>query len=155
MIKKFAFIVFILAFTSNILPQKKAFTIEDLYKIKSVGSAVISNDGKQFLFTVTNYDLPKSNSNTEVYLSNIDGSNQRKITNNKAADFSPIWDKDSKGFYFVSYRTGSAQLFYLPLDGGEARQITDFYMGINSPKISPDGTKIIFSTKVFPEIGID
>ncbi len=155
MIKKFAFIVFILAFTSNILPQKKAFTIEDLYKIKSVGSAVISNDGKQFLFTVTNYDLPKSNSNTEVYLSNIDGSNQRKITNNKAADFSPIWDKDSKGFYFVSYRTGSAQLFYLPLNGGEARQITDFYMGINSPKISPDGTKIIFSTKVFPEIGID
>lgn len=155
MIKKFTFIVFILAFTSNILPQKKAFTIEDLYKIKSVGSAVISNDGKQFLFTVTNYDLPKSNSNTEVYLSNIDGSNQRKITNNKAADFSPIWDKDSKGFYFVSYRTGSAQLFYLPLDGGEARQITDFYMGINSPKISPDGTKIIFSTKVFPEIGID
>ncbi len=135
--------------------QKKAFTIEDLYKIKSVGSAVISNDGKQFLFTVTNYDLPKSNSNTEVYLSNIDGSNQRKITNNKAADFSPIWDKDSKGFYFVSYRTGSAQLFYLPLNGGEARQITDFYMGINSPKISPDGTKIIFSTKVFPEIGID
>jgi dipeptidyl aminopeptidase/acylaminoacyl peptidase len=155
MIKKFAFIVFILAFTSNILPQKKAFTIEDLYKIKSVGSAVISNDGKQFLFTVTNYDLPKSNSNTEVYLSNIDGSNQRKITNNKAADFSPIWDKDSKGFYFVSYRTGSSQLFYLPLNGGEARQITDFYMGINSPKISPDGTKIIFSTKVFPEIGID
>jgi dipeptidyl aminopeptidase/acylaminoacyl peptidase len=155
MIKKFTFIVFILAFTSNILPQKKAFTIEDLYKIKSVGSAVISNDGKQFLFTVTNYDLPKSNSNTEVYLSNIDGSNQRKITNNKAADFSPIWDKDSKGFYFVSYRTGSSQLFYLPLNGGEARQITDFYMGINSPKISPDGTKIIFSTKVFPEIGID
>jgi dipeptidyl aminopeptidase/acylaminoacyl peptidase len=155
MIKKFTFIVFILAFTSNILPQKKAFTIEDLYKIKSVGSAVISNDGKQFLFTVTNYDLPKSNSNTEVYLSNIDGSNQRKITNNKAADFRPIWDKDSKGFYFVSYRTGSAQLFYLPLDGGEARRITDFYMGINSPKISPDGTKIIFSTKVFPEIGID
>jgi dipeptidyl aminopeptidase/acylaminoacyl peptidase len=155
MIKKFVFIVFILAFTSNILPQKKAFTIEELYKIKGVGSAVISNDGKQFLFTVTSYDLPKSNSNTEVYISNIDGSIQRKITNNESADFNPIWDKDSKGFYFVSYRTGTPQLFYLALNGGEARKITDFYMGVNSPKISPDGTKIIFSTKVFPELGLD
>ena len=28
-------------------------------------------------------------------------------------------------------------------------------MGLNSPKISPDGKKIIFTTEVFPEIRVD
>lgn len=145
----------ILFLTVSLLAQKTAFTIEDLYKVKSVGSAEISNNGDKFLFSVTNYDLPKSKSYTDIYISNVDGSNQRQLTNHESADFNPIWRKDGKGFYFVSYRTGSAQLFYLPLNGGETKQITNFYMGINSPKLSPDCKKLIFTAKIFPEIGID
>ena len=155
MYRKIFFMIFIFALASILSAQKKAFTIEDLYKIKSVGTAVISNSGKQFLFTVTDYDLPKSKSNTEIYISNIDGTNQRRLTNNESADFNPIWQTDDSGIYFISYRSGTAQLYLLPLNGGEAKQITDFYMGVNSPKLSPDGTKIIFTTKVFPEIGLD
>lgn len=139
----------------TLFSQKNPFTIEDLYKVKSLSSASISNDGKHFLFSLTNYDLPKNQSYTNIYISDINGKNQRKLTNHKSADFNPIWTNDNEGFYFISNRTGSAQLFYMSLRGGEAEQITDFYMGINSPKLSPDGTKIIFNTKVFPELGID
>ncbi len=42
---------------STVLPQKKAFTIADLYKIKNIGSPVISPDGRQIAFTVTSYNL--------------------------------------------------------------------------------------------------
>jgi len=147
-------IVILLPFTS-MFSQKKPFTIKDLYKVKSVGSPEISNDARKLLFTVTSYDLPNSKSNTDIYLSDIDGSNQRQLTNNEAVDFNPFWDNNDNGIYFISYRTGSAQLFYLPLIGGEALQITDFYMGITSPKLSPDGNKIIFTSKIYPELGVD
>ncbi|MEE9430166.1 MAG: S9 family peptidase [Melioribacteraceae bacterium] len=140
---------------SNILSQKKPFTIEDIYKVKSVGSPAISNDANKLLFTVTSYDLPNSESNTDIYISNIDGSNKRQLTNNKSADFNPIWANDDSGIYFVSYRSGSAQLFYMPLNGGEIKQVTDFEMGISSSKLSPDGNNIIFTSQIFPELGVD
>ncbi len=155
MFKKFSFLILFVFIFSNIYSQKKAFTIRDLYKVKSVGNAVISHKGNKILFSVTTYNLPDSKSNTDIYISDIDGKNQRKLTNNEAIDSNPIWAKDDNGIYFISYRSGSAQLFYLPLDGGESEQITNFYMGLNSPKLSPDGNKIIFTTKVFPELGID
>ena len=153
--KNFYLMVFILGFVSILSAQKKAFTIEDLYKIKSIGTPVISNHGNHFLFTVTDYNLPQNTSNTEVYISNIEGTNQRQLTKSESADFNPIWGNDDNGIYFISYRSGSAQLYFLPLNGGEAEQVTDFYMGINSPKLSPDGKKILFTTKIFPELGLN
>jgi len=149
------FITFSFLLSTNIFSQKKPFTIEDLYKVKSIGSPVISNDASKLLFTVTSYDLPNSKSNTDIYISNVDGSNKRQLTNNKSADFNPIWAKDDSGVYFISYRNGSAQLYYLPLSGGEVTQVTDFEMGISSPKISPDGSKFIFTAQIFPEYGVD
>jgi len=149
------FIIILFFISTNLFPQKRAFTIEDIYKVKSVGSPTISHDASKLLFTVTSYDLPNSKSNTDIYISNIDGSNKRQLTNHKSADFNPIWAKDDSGVYFVSYRNGSAQMYYLPLSGGEVTQVTDFEMGISSPKLSPDGEKIIFTAQIFPELGID
>ena len=155
MIFKRLLLLFIITFTSSFFAQKKAFTIEDLYKVKGLSTASISNDGQNFLFSLTNYDLPNNKSFTDIYISDINGKKQRQLTNHKSADFNPIWSKDSKGFYFISHRTGTSQLFYMSLSGGEAKQITDFYLGIHSPKISADETKMIFYAKVFPEIGLD
>jgi dipeptidyl aminopeptidase/acylaminoacyl peptidase len=155
MLKNLTFLVLITFISSNIFSQKRAFTIEDLYKVKSVGSPAISNNGDKLLFTVTTFNLPESKSNTDIYISNIDGTEQKQLTQSKSADFNPIWAKDDKGIYFISYRSGSAQLYYLSLNGGETEQITNFYMGLDSPKLSPDGKTIIFSTNIFPELGID
>ncbi len=146
---------FLIVFSLSIQAQKKAFEIEDLYKIKSVGSPAISNDGTRIAFTVTSRNLKAGKSNTEIYLMNTDGSNQKQLTNNDAADFNPIWKADDSGILFLSTRNGSSQLFCLPIDGGEANQITDFGLGVSSAKLSLDGKSIIFQASVFPECGIN
>ena len=74
--------------------------------------------------------LPKSKSNTEIYFSNIDGSEQRNSTNHESADFNPIWDKNDNGFYFISYRSGSAQIYYLPLNRRRSKTNYRFLYGI-------------------------
>jgi len=85
LVKIVAFLFFSFVFSNN-WAQKSAFTIEDLYKVKSIGSPVISPDSKKFLFSVTSYDLSYSNSNTDIYVSDIDGNNQRHLTNHKSID---------------------------------------------------------------------
>jgi len=126
MLKKFSLVIIQLLLLTSIFAQKKPFTIEDLYKVKNVSTAAVSNDANHILFSTISYDLPKSSSSTDIYICDTNGNNLRQLTNNDAADFHPIWEKEGKGFYFVSYRTGSAQLFHLSLDGGEAEQITNF-----------------------------
>ena len=149
------FLLILFGISFSIQAQKKAFEIEDLYNIKYVGSPAISNDGTKIAFTVTTSNLQKGSSNTEIHLMNVDGSNQKQLTNNDAADFNPIWKIDDSGILFSSTRTGSTQLFCLPIDGGEAEQITDFALGISSAKLSLDGKHLLFQAVVFPECGID
>jgi dipeptidyl aminopeptidase/acylaminoacyl peptidase len=76
----------VLIVCSSVSAQKSGFTIEDIYKIKNVGSQTISHDGNKIAFTVTTSDFRKSKSNTDIYLMNSDGSEIRQITENPAAD---------------------------------------------------------------------
>ncbi|PKL82197.1 MAG: peptidase S9 [Ignavibacteriae bacterium HGW-Ignavibacteriae-3] len=153
--KIFLFISAFFFVTSLNTAQKSAFTIEDLYKIKNVGSQVISDDGSKIAFTVSSSDLRKSKSNTDIYLMNSDGSNIKQLTTHPAADYNPIWTSDSRGIYFVSTRSGSEQVYYLSLDGGEAVQITNCSLGVSSPKLSGDRKYFLFTAQVFPECGAD
>src|SRR3990170_4822039 len=43
-------------------------------------------------------------SNSEIYIMDADGSNQKNLTNNKASDGSSTWSPDGKKIAFTSYR---------------------------------------------------
>ncbi|MDP4238908.1 MAG: S9 family peptidase [Bacteroidota bacterium] len=149
-------LAFFLALSAGTIPaQKKAFAIEDLYKIHSVGAPVISPDGKLIAFTVTNYDLPKGKSMTDIYVMDLDGNNKKKVTDNGKSNNNPLWTSDSKGLYFVSTASGTPQVYLYTFAGKESKKITDFSMGVNSPVLSPDNKLIAFSSEVYPECGAD
>ncbi len=148
-------LIVLILFTLTLLAQKKAFEITDLYKVKYISSPVISHNGEKVAFTVTTSNLKEAKSNSEIFVINIDGSGLKQLTNNKAADFNPIWKIDDSGILFSSTRSGTVQLYCIPIDGGEAKQITDFDLGVSSPKLSTDGKSIIFQTSLFPECGTD
>jgi len=149
------FLLMIIPLTVLLQAQKKAFTIKDLYDVKSVGAPVISNDGTKILFTVTEQFLKEGKTNTEIYVVNSDGTHLKKITNNKAADFNPVWSNNNKDIFFLSTRSGSVQLYSIPVDGGEAKQLTNYKLGISSPKFSQSENNIIFQASVFPECEAD
>lgn len=152
--KKMVLMLVMFLATISLTAQKKAFTIEDLYKVKSVSTPVVSNNGKMLVFSVSSSDLKKSSSSTHLYLINADGSGLRKLTN-KSSNFSPVFSKDDKGIYFTSYRNGSGDIFYLHLEGGDPELVVSYSLGMDSPKLSSCGNYFLFTTKVFPEAGID
>ena len=139
----------------NVLPQKKAFTLEELYKIKSVSSPILSPQGDKLAFVVSVPDLKKTKSSTSIYVINSDGTNQKQLTSPSYTSYSPFWSKDGKGIYFNSTRDGSDQLYYMSLQGGDPVQITNYGLGVSSPKLSNDGTKLIFTAMLYPECGTD
>jgi dipeptidyl aminopeptidase/acylaminoacyl peptidase len=59
-------------------------------------------------------------------------------------DSSPRWSPDGRRLAFVRQEGKVPQLFVLPLDGGEARQLTDLPRGATDPSWSPDGRRLAF-----------
>ncbi len=81
---------------------------------------------------------------SEIYVMEIDGSNQVRLTINPARDYDPSWSADGDRIAFVSNRDrGLEQIFVMDADGGNQRRLTQ--MGKNSlPTWSPDGKRIAF-----------
>jgi dipeptidyl aminopeptidase/acylaminoacyl peptidase len=53
--------------------------------------------------------------------------------------------------YFLSTRSGTAQVWRLSFEGGEAAQVTSYPLDIASLKLAPGGDRIAFSMAVLPQ----
>ena len=90
--------------------------------------------------------------NEEIYAAAADGSNQRDLTQNPAADRDAAWSPDGSRIAFVSDRDGRQDLYVMNADGSAQTRITDgFYLAVDAkPGWSPDGRHIVFaSTRPF------
>ena len=96
-------------------------------------------DGLRFLFSASLDD------NTDVYLSQADGSAGRRLTDARGIDISATWSPDGKRVAFVSERAGTPQIFTMSADGTDVRRLT-FQGNYNQePAWSPKGDLIAFS----------
>jgi dipeptidyl aminopeptidase/acylaminoacyl peptidase len=148
--KKYFLFVFVLFFAININAQRRAFTIEDLYKVKNVSAPVLSNSGQKIAFTVTEYDLPKGKTINNVYVMNTNGSSLINVSEKLPGVSSPFWSSNDE-FYLLL----NGQVYKYSLETNESVQITDFYAGVSDPVLSNDGKYIAFVADLFPECGTD
>ena len=90
--------------------QKRAFTIEDLYRVKGVSSVSLSPDGKTVCYTASSSDLKNQKSGSDIYIMNADGSHTKALTEDGKSS-SAVWSKDGKSIFFTNYEKGTAQIF--------------------------------------------
>jgi dipeptidyl aminopeptidase/acylaminoacyl peptidase len=130
--------------------DKRVITAEDLWEMTRPGSPEVSPDGRTVAFTITEYDIEKNASETNIYLIPAAGGEMRRFTMGNS-DSSPVWSPDGKTLAFTSRRhDGPAQLYIVSVEGGEARKITSLPVAVSAPKWFPDGKRIAFSASVDP-----
>lgn len=128
----------------HMLMAQQVPSFEQVISLRSVGSPVLSPDGKNIAFSVQTTDWSENRYDTELWLSK-DGKKTFQLTNNaKGNSNSPAWSPDGKWIAFLSDRGSKNQIYLIAPDGGEAKQITNEDEGISSFEWHPLGTKIIF-----------
>ena len=135
--------------------EKRAFQIEDLYRLKGVQHLALSPDGSQLAFEVSTTDLKASTRNTQLWLLDTATGASRQLSFSGKADTAPQWSKDGRSLYFLSNREGANQLWALDLQGGEARKVTTFEGGVGDAKVVPGTAQVVFTASVFPEAMTD
>jgi len=132
-------------------PASKPFTVDDLVRLKRLSDPHTSPDGRYVAFTLSETDMDANKRRTDLWLLDLNAKDAtpRRLTQNPANDSSPRWSADGKTLYFISTRSGSSQVWRLPLAGGEATQVTDYPRDIGSLEVAPTGNRIAVSMEVF------
>ena len=134
----------------------RAFSLEDLYRLKPVLAPTVSPDGRAIVYTVATRDLLAGKESVNLWRIDPDGKNARALTySDGKRNESPVFSPDGRSLAFVSDRAGEPQLFLLPLSGGEPQQRTRFPGGVGSPAFVGDGSRVAFVADVYPGCGAD
>ncbi|MFY8273285.1 prolyl oligopeptidase family serine peptidase [Pseudoalteromonas sp. SSDWG2] len=131
-------------------------SVDKLNNLKKIHSVAVSSDGLNLVYGI------KTPKGSDLYLQSVQMQNTgfadvpssnktTRLTFDSKTESSVSFAADNKGVYFLSSRSGSQQLWYLPLGGGEARPITDFPLDIEGYRLSADNKTLVVSFDVYPQ----
>ena len=127
------------------------FSIHDMLAMDRLSDPQVSPDGSRIVFVLRETDLEANKGRTDLWSVGTDGTALRRLTSHKKGDSNPRWAPDGKSVWFISGRSESQQVWHIPIDGGEAQQITDEPLDVGNLVVSPDAEHIAFTMEVFPD----
>ncbi|WP_448670581.1 prolyl oligopeptidase family serine peptidase [Pseudoxanthomonas mexicana] len=140
------------------LAAARGLDVRDLQKLDRVSSPVLSPDGGTIVFAKRIFDADMVKASSSLWVRNLltrDMAPPKRLTPEGWNVNSPSFSPDGKTVYFLSAKSGTQQLYAMPLSGGAPRQLTAFALDVASYKLSPDGTRVLFSTDTFADCKAD
>lgn len=142
----------VLALALSAAPARRPYTVQDQVTLRRLQGFHVSPDGSSVVFTVRATDLDANRGRTDVFTVRTDGTGLRQLTTHPENDGDAVWAPDGKSVFFLSARSGSSQVWRLPVDGpGEATQVTKAPVDVDSFTLSLDGSLVAFSSETFPD----
>lgn len=103
----------------------------------------VNHQGTKVAFTYYN----STNSDNEIYVMDVDGTDPIRLTNNTECDTKADWSPDDTKIAFTRQTSSYPNIWVINADGTNEKQLTFNYNDEESqkwPEWSPDGTKIAF-----------
>jgi Tol biopolymer transport system component len=104
-----------------------------------------SHDGRRLAF------ISNRTGTSEIYLMNADGTDQRRLTRNRASEYNPVWSPDGRSIAFTrrprEHWRYDDDIYVLKADGTEGRNLTHNPQDDYDPVWSADGKQIFFATQ--------
>ncbi|MEL1263722.1 S9 family peptidase [Pseudoxanthomonas putridarboris] len=140
------------------LAAARGFDVRDLATLDRVSSPVLAPDGRAVVFAKRQMDAGVTKATTSLWVRNLltrDMAPPKRLTPEGWNVNSPSFSPDGSTVYFLSAKSGTQQLYALPVAGGAPKQLTAFALDVASYKLSPDGKRVLFSTDTFAECKAD
>lgn len=155
-LKFFAVLVAISA-AYNASADKRAFTISDLYRVKSIYGISLSHATDCLAATVNSMDLGKHASSSSIVTMDTKAKTPKLDTLKiKGKGWGAFWSADGSHIYYSAVSdSGVVQLFAYDIKSHNSKQITDFALGVSSPLVSPNSRYVAFVSSVYPDLGAD
>jgi dipeptidyl aminopeptidase/acylaminoacyl peptidase len=136
---------------------------DDLYRLRIPTDPRLSPDGSRATVTVQTSAPRRDGYRHAIWLVPIDGGEPRQLTIGARSDRHARFSPDGRSIAFLSDRRvhveeepdapkeakdreDGTQVYLLPLDGGEARRLTDLPRGVKDFAWSPDGSQLVVTT---------
>lgn len=127
------------------------FTVRDLLAMTRLGQLAGAPDRRSIAFVRRTTDLRENRSRAELWQLQLDGGGLRRLTDG-GSDHDPAWSPDGRTLYFLSSRSGSAQVWALSLaEPDRPMQVTDLPLPVENLVVSPTGDTLLFTAEVFPD----
>lgn len=103
-----------------------------------------SPDSTQLAYTQS------ANGNTDIYIIDATGLNNRQLTANPAADYAPSWSPDGQWIAFKSNREPDAPmgLYIVRPNRTDLRRLTDTDTAHHPPSWSPDSSQLAYTREI-------
>lgn len=140
------------------IATERGFEVRDLASLDRVSSPTLSPDGGSVVFAKRQVNQEVTKASTSLWVRNLrtrDMAPPKRLTPEGWNVNSPAFSNDGKSVYFLSAKSGSMQLYSMPLAGGEPKRLTDFALDVDAYKLSPDGQQVALAFAVFPDCKAD
>lgn len=123
-------------------------TAMDVFNLQFAADPRISPDGKRIVYVRQFSDIMNDKRESNLWVINADGSENRGLTNGNYSDNSPRWSPDGTRVAYISDRDGKPQIYVRWMDNGQIAQLTSLDNAPSDIVWSPDGKLISFSAFV-------
>src|SRR2546426_286257 len=127
------------------------FSVHDMLAMDRISDPRVSPDGQSVAFTVRVTDLEANKGRSGIWIAPTAGGAARRLMSHEANDTQARWSPDGNSLFFVSTRTGSAQVFHINKDGGEPEAVTTLPVDLDALEVAPGGRHLLFAMAVLPE----
>lgn len=129
--------------------QARKIELGDFQRIVDVSSPAISPDGKSIVIIVSRVNWDEDRHDSQLVLVHIATGAQRPLTGIRKGLSSPQWSPSGDRLAFLAEsgeeKKATAQVFVLPMNGGEAQQVTHAPLGVEQFSWRPDGSFFAFA----------
>ncbi len=134
----------------NALP----FDFRAMMELARVSDPQVSPDGLTVAFEAARVNLEANKTEKQIYAVSIVGGAPRALTS-EGDNTRPRWTPDGSAIYFLSTRGGTSGIWRMQPDGGGQSAVIQLSTGADGHIVSPDGSRLVFTSDVFPECGAD
>lgn len=120
------------------------FNIEALQALGRVSAPTLSPDKKKILYGVSYESVEQNRSNNDLYVMNIDGTENTRITKTPRSEANAVWINGGTKIAFLYPENGVMQMWVMNADGSDRKMVSNVEKGINGFVLSPDETKVLF-----------